>query len=543
VIRRFLPIAALLAVVSIPLAVRPAATATTGAPGGETLVVISPHDQAIRWEFTHAFVRAMAARGRSVQIDWRTPGGAGEIARVLASDYTAGFEVYWTQALRRPWSPLVASTFALPCPREAPCDPLAAQAHQTFLDSNVGCGIDVLFGAGGVDAAAHALAGRLVSVGIERRHPEIFGDGGVPPSLGGEPYRDSEGRWFGTNLSGFGICYNGDGLARLKIATPPDSWSALADPKYFGQLALADPSKSGSALKAFEMLIQEQLSLAHQESGDKEPPRPLDDPAVARGWVTAMRLIQRIAANARYFSDAASSIPVDVAMGNAAAGMCLDSYGKFESEVTDDIGARGRMGFVLPRSGTSVGADSIGILRGAPHPELAAEFVEFVLSEAGQKLWSFRRGAPGGPERRALHRLPILPALYDERYEAFRSDPATLPYAQRARFVYHGAWTEPIFRDIAFVIRVMCVDPSPELGDAFGALIDASFPGDATAVFEDVSAVDYATVRGRVHATLRSGDASAEMALVDDLVRHFRDQYLRAAAIARTKKRHAGSGG
>jgi ABC-type Fe3+ transport system substrate-binding protein len=539
VIRRLLPVAALLAVVSIPLAVRPAAN--VGAPEGETLVIISPHDQAIRWEFTRAFVDAMAAKGRHVQLDWRTSGGAGEITRVLASDYAAAFEVYWTKTLRRPWSPLVASTFATPCPRDAPCDPVAAQAHQAFLESNVGCGIDVLFGSGNVDAVAHANAGRLVGVGIEGRHPELFGDGGVPLSLGGEPYRDAQGRWFGTNLSGFGICYNRDGLARLGIATPPDSWPALADSRYFGQLALADPSKSGSALKAFEMLIQEQLLLAHAGSEGEER-RPLDDPAVARGWATAMRLVQRIAANARYFSDASSSIPVDVAMGNAAAGMCLDSYGKFQSETMDDMGALGRMGFVLPRSGTSVGADSIGVLRGAPHRALAVEFLEFVLSEAGQKLWSFRRGAPGGPERRSLHRLPILPAIYDRRYDAFRSDPATQPYAERASFVYHPAWTEPIFREIAFVIRVMCVDPSPELGDALGALIGAGFPPEAAAVFEDVSAVDYATVRGRIHSTLRSGDAAAEMSLIDDLVRHFRDQYLRAAAIARTKKSARESG-
>lgn len=529
-IRWIAPLLVLFAVVWIPLAARP--SASFRAPGGETLVIVTPHDEAIRWEFTRAFVAKMAAQGRNVQIDWRTPGGTGEITRILASDYTAAFEIYWTRTLGRPWSPAVASTFATPCPRDGPCEPAAEESHRAFLQSNVGCGIDVLFGSGSVDAAAHAAAGRLVSAGIERRHPELFGDGGVPLSLGGEPYRDAQGRWFGTSLSGFGICYNRDGLARLGITAPPESWSALADPRYFGQLALADPSKSGSAMKAFEMLVQEQLRIAHQQSA-KDDLRPVDDPAVARGWENAMRLVHRIAANARYFSDAASSIPVDVAMGNAVAGMCLDSYGKFQSESTDGIGAVGRMGFVLPRGGTSIGADSIGILRGAPHPALAAEFVEFVLSEEGQRLWSFRRGTPGGPERRSLHRLPILPALYNHEYDAYRGDPATRPYDDSAAFFYHAAWTEPFFRDIAFVIRVMCVDPAPELEDAYGALAAAGFPPEATAVFDDVSAVDYGTVRDRIHTTLRSGSATAEMALVNELVRHFRDQYLRVSGMAR----------
>ena len=42
----------------------------------------------------------------------------------------------------------------------------------------------------------------------------------------------------------------------------------------------------------------------------------------------------------------------------------------------------------------------------------------------------------------------------------------------------------------------MCVDPEPELQEAYGALIAARFPPEATALFDDVSAVDYATVAG-----------------------------------------------
>ena len=50
--------------------------------------------------------------------------------------------------------------------------------------------------------------------------------------------------------------------------------------------------------------------------------------AIARGWEAGLQLLIRMAANSRYFTDSASKIPHDVAQGNAAAGMCIDFYGR-----------------------------------------------------------------------------------------------------------------------------------------------------------------------------------------------------------------------
>ncbi len=59
-------------------------------------------------------------------------------------------------------------------------------------------------------------------------------------------------------------------------------------------------------------------------------------------------------------------------------------------------------GYVFPRSGTVVIDDGIGLVRGAPHPEAAKAFIEFVGSVEGQLLAA-----------RAVYRLPArrdLPA-------------------------------------------------------------------------------------------------------------------------------------
>ena len=216
------------------------------------------------------------------------------------------------------------------------------------------------------------------------------------------------------------------------------------------------------------------------------------------GWAEAMRLFRRLGANARYFTDQSTKIPLDVASGDAAAGMCIDYYGRFQAEAAAAAGRPGRVGFVTARGETSINPDPIALLRGAPHRELAIAFIEFVLSDEGQKLWGFRRGVPGGPERYALRRLPIVPHLYDHAFDAHRADPEENPYEEARDFVYHRAWTGPLYGALAFVVRVMCVDPEEELQQAYGALAKAGFParGDGA-------------VRRRVGGRLRHGGGTA----------------------------------
>jgi ABC-type glycerol-3-phosphate transport system substrate-binding protein len=313
----------------------------------------------------------------------------------------------------------------------------------------------------------------------------------------------------------------------------PSSFPDLANPKFLGTVALADPSKSGSAAKAFEMIVQQQMAerlAALETEGASKAER--DARAPREGWQSAMRLIRRIGANARYFTDSAAKIPLDVAAGDAAVGTCIDFYGRFQSESAAP-GGRSRMGFVMPRGGTSVGSDPIGLLRGAPHRELAYEFLDFVLSEAGQKIWNFKVGTPGGPERYALRRLPILPSLYAPAYAPLRSDPEERPYEQARSFTYRPAWTGPLFRVLAFLVRVMCVDTEDDLKAAYRALVERGFPPAATAAFDDVADVDYAAATGHVRAALASPDPRAEAVLANDLVTRLRARYRRVVALAR----------
>ena len=528
-----LALAALLAVLLLPFVARSRKTASPRDAAHESLIVITASNESIRDEFGRAFRAHMAGQGRNVDIDWRAPGGAAEIARILASEYAAGFERYWKDDLHRRWTGEIAAGFSQPAPAGATGD--VADARQAFLASNVGAGIDILFGGGSPEFIKHAAAGRLVDSGLIARHPALFGPGGIPPEIGGETLWDRDGRWVGACLSSFGVCYNRDALARIGVVEPPSSWSTLAGPAFHGELALADPAKSSTSGKAIEMIVQKQMSDARKRAQDSgvSDGAALDAIALRDGWSAAMRLIRRLGGNARYFSDQATKIALDVSSGDAAAGMCIDYYGRFQAEAAAAAGRPGRVGFASARGETSINPDPIGLLRGAPHRDLAIAFIDFVLSDDGQKLWSFRRGVPGGPERYALRRLPIVPHLYDPALAPLRADPDENPYEEARDFVYHRAWTGPIYGAIAFVVRTMCVEPEQELQQAYGALIAAGFPPAATALFDDVSAIDYATVAGPLRAALQSPDPMDEARWSIRLVAGFRDQYRRVTELAR----------
>jgi iron(III) transport system substrate-binding protein len=527
-------LAGLLVVLLVPFVARSRKVAAPNASvAHETLIVVTANNESIRYEFTRAFRAHMARRGRDVDVDWRSPGGAAEIARTLASEFSASFERHWRDDLHRRWTAEIAAGFAQPGPTGATGD--VAEARRAFLASNVGAGVDVVFGGGSPEFVKYAAAGRIVDAGIVQHHPELFGPGGIPQELGGETFWDRDGRWVGACLSSFGICYNRDALARLGIAEPPASWSAVAAPVFRGHVALADPTKSSTSGKTLEMIVQKQMADARKraEAAGVTGAAALDDAAMRSGWSDAMRLVRRLGANARYFTDSSTKIPLDVASGDATVGMCIDYYGRFQAEAAAEAGRPGRVGFVSARGETSINPDPIALLRGAPHRELAIEFIEFVLSDEGQKLWGFRRGTPGGPEKYTLRRLPIVPRLYDHAFDAYRADPDENPYEDARDFVYHRAWTGPLYSTLAFVVRVMCVEPERELQHANEALARAGFPAEASALFDDVSAVDYATVAGPLRAALQSSDPMDEARWSIRLVAGFRDQYRRVTALAR----------
>jgi ABC-type Fe3+ transport system substrate-binding protein len=308
---RALTIFGLLAlIVALPLILRRETATTSSRKADDHLVVITPHNESIRNEFGEAFAAWWKrTSGRSIHVDWRTPGGTSEIRMVLDAGYKA--------------------------------------AEETGRE---GIGVDVFFGGGEPDFSSQAKKGRLVPLRVFETQPELFAKGGpIPEMFTGERYFPPDHVWVGTCMSQFGICYNPDVLARLKLPAPA-AWRDLGDPGYAGTLALADPTKSGSVARAFELLVQGEVLRALAENpADREA-------ALETGWASGLQLIQRMAANSRYFTDSASKIPQDVGQGNAAAGMCIDFYGRSYAHELKSATGKPRSGFGSWTSATGLRA-------------------------------------------------------------------------------------------------------------------------------------------------------------------------------------------
>ena len=162
-----------------------------------------------------------------------------------------------------------------------------------------------------------------------------------------------------------------------------------------------------------------------------------------------------------------------------------------QAETTRTADGVDRLLYVTPRGGSSISGDPISLLRGADHRELGARFIEFVLSEDGQKLWNGKPGTPGGPEKHALRRLPIRRDFYpdaenpavDARAKARAGttsddllDPAVDAYELAHAFTYEPRWTAAHFSFLRSFVRAMCMDAGEELRAAWRAILENGGP-------------------------------------------------------------------
>ena len=234
-----------------------------------------------------------------------------------------------------------------------------------------------------------------------------------------------------------------------------------------------------------------------------------------------------MAANSRYFTDSASKIPQDVGQGNAAAGMCIDFYGRaFADELTSATGTP-RVVWIAPVGGTTLSGDPIGVLKGAPHPEIAQGFVEFCLSPEAQVLWFAKPGTPNGPKERALHRTPIRRDVYTPENLAHSTMPAADPYHDSGNFTYQRELTSQAFHTLRQIVKVMCIDSHEEMKRSWHALMAAGMPAEALRVFQDVSILPYA-VAGKGDPNFDGSDPLATAAHAARIGEWFRMNYRKA---------------
>ncbi|MBY0311608.1 MAG: extracellular solute-binding protein [Phycisphaerales bacterium] len=439
--QRFIVLGLLALVLALPFVVRAMAGGGRAASAGPSadgvkLVVVTPHIEQIREEFGIAFDRWHRKEfGTPAYIDWRTPGGTSDIMKQLEASFAAA-----------------ARSGAIDAAG------VATKGSAPF---------DLFFGGGSFEhgkmkevRSATGPGGKAISYRLGRpagfsqaQLDEWFGEN----RIGAQTLYDPDRYWIGTALSGFGIVFNKDVLARLGLPEPR-SFADLCDARYRNMLALADGRQSGSVTTTYESIMNKE------------------------GW-GGWRTLRELCANARYFASAATRPPIDVSQGEAAAGLAIDFYGRGQAQAVLSPGqdpATGRVGYVDPAGAVYIDADPASILNGAQSPELAERFIVFCLTEQGQSLWQFkskerRRSVAGGagsedaalaemgPERYELRRMPVRRVMYEKHLAMLvdQADPFKL-----ASDVKPKGWRSAI----APMMAAFGIDTAPDLREAWRVL-------------------------------------------------------------------------
>ena len=194
----------------------------------------------------------------------------------------------------------------------------------------------------------------------------------VPASIGKPKpiaLKDPKGFWTGTVLEPYGLVYHPKVLARLGVPEPKD-WDDLLNPKLKGHVAQCAPTRSSSSHATYEVLLQ----------------RDGDD----KGW----EWLKHLGANTGLFTARSRDVPSVVAKGEFAAGFAVPSYMAFEDRL-----AGFDLKFVAPKTAW-ITPEPIGVLAGARHPKAALAFIEYLLSERGQRVAMERGVFPISPKYR-----------------------------------------------------------------------------------------------------------------------------------------------
>jgi ABC-type Fe3+ transport system substrate-binding protein len=236
----------------------------------------------------------------------------------------------------------------------------------------------------------------------------------VPVSIGKPKpiaLKDPKGFWIGTVLEPYGLVYHPKVFQRLGVPEPKD-WDDLLNPKLKGNVAQCAPTRSSSSHASYEIILQ--------RDGDE------------KGW----EWLKRLAGNTGLFTARSRDVPSVVAKGEFAAGFAVPSYMAFEDRL-----AGFDVKFVAPKT-AYITPEPIGILSGAKHPKAARAFIEYVLSERGQRVAMERgvfpitpkyrvQGAPGSTAEKAVEFTGGMRSYFDrEVTNIYEDDKAQSRYEQ-----------------------------------------------------------------------------------------------------------------
>lgn len=201
-----------------------------------------------------------------------------------------------------------------------------------------------------------------------------------PPISGKQPYYNGFEQWYHDfALSGVGFMWNEKTLEEGGII-PPRTWWDLTDSRFYGQVAMSTPSRSGTTHLIVESILQDM------------------------GWETGWRFLIQLAVNMKTITARSFRVPDGVADGRFGVGLVIDflAFAKRHVDKNNKF-SYGEPTFLIPAR--------VALLNGGQNMSVARSFIDYLLSREGQEVLL----QPG------INRMPVSK-------EAFSGPDVKLPY-------------------------------------------------------------------------------------------------------------------
>jgi iron(III) transport system substrate-binding protein len=190
------------------------------------------------------------------------------------------------------------------------------------------------------------------------------------------------GHWAAARVIGVIMAYNKNVLSPDRV---PKSWADLLKPEFKGKKILVQNAAAGTMLNQ-TYLLEKNLGLD---------------------------FLRKLAAQDVVVMATTGQLIDSLVRGDALVGGTVDHWRAFEPDAI-----KAGITAIYPSEGMPLAVTPIAILKGAPHPNAAKLFVDFMLSHAGQTLlnteifgtYSLRKGvAPPSGQRPLDETKPLLP--------------------------------------------------------------------------------------------------------------------------------------
>lgn len=183
-------------------------------------------------------------------------------------------------------------------------------------------------------------------------------------------FHASDWAWGGFYFGAIGFACNENYLRTHNVACP-DSWQALLDPAFKGQVSIAFPYTSGTAYIAVVALLE----LMGEQAG----------------W----DYIRKLDGQVHHYNSSGSAAVTQAGLGEVAVGVA------FAHDILSKGKARGYpVSLSLPQDGSPAEIGAVALIKGARHAENARRFITWLHGERAQNLLAEFYRVPLNPKAR-----------------------------------------------------------------------------------------------------------------------------------------------